>query len=212
MGVRLRQASKRGLIIGKTMADPVIFTSLGLILLASAFAAIVSRDDAGVFLFLFVSFVGVAGLLLMCQAAIPALAVLFAVFIGAGFLLFLWARRNNFDKGVLFLQFRRRSRLLMAAGVFLIAEMIVIIAMESGEGRVSSSALAPTGFPAPDDRTLGQTIVSDYLFTFEIAGMIVLTAILGAFLMLRHPRPSEFEAIRPRFPWGGKRNKGKGGL
>lgn len=194
------------------MVDPVIFTSLCLILLVSVLASIGSRDSAAVFLFLFVGVVGVSGLLLMCQAEIPALAILLAAFIGGGFLLFLWGRQNNFDKSALFLQFRHRSRLLLAAGVLLIVEIIVIVAMKSGEGHVRLSALAPTGFPAPDDRTLGQTIVSDYLFAFEITGIIVLTAVLGASLMLRRPRPSEFRAQRPGFLWGGKRNRGKGGL
>ena len=192
------------------MANPMIFASFSLILLVSASAAACNRGNAGVFSFLFISFASVSGLLLICQATIPALAVLLAAFIGAGFLLFLWMRQNNFDKSVLLLQFRHRSRLLVAAGVLLIAEIIVIIAMKSGEGHVSPPALAPTGFPAPDDQTLGQTIVSDYLFAFGITGMIVLTAVLGAYLMLRHPNVPK--PARLGFLWGGKRNRDKGDL
>lgn len=167
----------------------LFFYLFAFIAVASAFMVISARNPVHSVLFLILTFFNAAGLFLLLGAEFLAM-ILLVVYVGAVAVLFLFVvMMLDVDFAEL------RSGLLNYApigaiiGIILAAELIVVIG-----GSVISPEIAKTvAMPIPDlaSRTntaaLGDVLYTNYVFFFEIAGLVLLVSMIGAIVLtLRH--------------------------
>src|SRR5579872_493761 len=166
-------------------ADAIFFSIFSAVLILSALAVILARNPVHSVLFLILSFVCAAGLFLLLGAEFLAM-ILIVVYVGAVAVLFLFVvMMLDVDFAELrqgFLQY------LPIGGI-----IALFVAFELGYVAVgwsrSPAAAAPASPPAAIANTaaLGRVLYTQYFFFFEAAGLILLTAMIGAIVLtLRH--------------------------
>ena len=167
----------------------LFFYLFAFIAVASAFMVISARNPVHSVLFLILTFFNAAGLFLLLGAEFLAM-ILLVVYVGAVAVLFLFVvMMLDIDFAEL------RSGILAYApigalvGVILAAELIVVAG-----GTVISPVVAKTvAMPIPplssktNTAALGDVLYTNYVYFFEIAGLVLLVAMIGAIVLtLRH--------------------------
>jgi NADH-quinone oxidoreductase subunit J len=167
----------------------LFFYLFAFIAVASAFMVISARNPVHSVLFLILTFFNAAGLFLLLGAEFLAM-ILLVVYVGAVAVLFLFVvMMLDIDFAEL------RSGILAYApigalvGVILAAELIVVAG-----GTVISPVIAKTvAMPIPplssktNTAALGDVLYTNYVYFFEIAGLVLLVAMIGAIVLtLRH--------------------------
>jgi NADH-quinone oxidoreductase subunit J len=163
--------------------------------IASALAVIFARNPVHSVLWLIVSFFNAAGLMLLLGAEFIAMLVVI-VYVGAVAVLFLFVvMMLDIDFASLRSGFTRNLPFgIIIALVLLIEIVIAVSAWKAGP------ALSGRDIPAaatPNIVALGQLLYSRYLFAFELAGLILLVAMVGA-IVLTHRRRRD---TRPQKVW-----------
>ena len=159
------------------------------ITIASGFMVIASRNPVQSVLFLILAFVNAAGLFLMMGAEFLAM-ILVIVYVGAVAVLFLFVvMMLDVDFAELKQGALQYAPVGALVGLILAAELIVVTG-----GYVFAPQLAATvSQPTPDVLTrhntaaLGDILYTDYVHFFQIAGLVLLVAMIGAIVLtLRH--------------------------
>ncbi len=157
------------------------------IMIVSALMVIAARNPVHSVLFLILAFVNAAGLFVLLGAEFLAM-ILVVVYVGAVAVLFLFVvMMLDVDFAELkqgFLQY-----LPLGALVGLVVAIELILTM-SGWVR-APSAIAAAGTPiqngVSNTQALGLVLYTKYVYLFQAAGMVLLTAMIGAItLTLRH--------------------------
>ena len=153
--------------------------------IASAIAVIFARNPVHSVLWLIVAFFNAAGLMLILGAEFIAL-LLVIVYVGAVAVLFLFVvMMLDIDFAVLRRGFTRNLPFGILIALVLLAEIGVAVSAWSAGPTLSGSHIPATNIP--NIVALGQLLYSRYLFPFEIAGLILLVAMIGA-IVLTHRR------------------------
>lgn len=159
------------------------------IMLASAFMVISSRNPVHSVLFLILAFVNASGLFIMTGAEFLGL-LLIVVYVGAVAVLFLFVvMMLDVDFAELrggFLQYLPIGALI---SIIFLVELILVVGSWVTAPVASGSTAQPT--PPVDEvrniEALGNILYTDHIFFFQIAGMILLVAMVGAIVLtLRH--------------------------
>ena len=170
------------------MITIIAFYLFATLTITSAMLVIFARNPVHSVLWLILAFFNAAGLFLLLGAEFIAM-LLVIVYVGAVAVLFLFivmmldidfaALRSGFTKNLPF-------GLLLA--LVLLAEMVVAIAARHA-GPVTAGA-APTASAAiqPNIEAIGAQLYSRYLYPFEIAGLILLVAMIGAIVLTHRSR------------------------
>ncbi|MGB3540582.1 MAG: NADH-quinone oxidoreductase subunit J [Mesorhizobium sp.] len=169
--------------------EAAFFYLFALVAVASAFMVISSRNPVHSVLFLILTFFNAAGLFMLAGAEFLAM-ILLIVYVGAVMVLFLFVIMMldvdfaEFKSGAL--QYAPIGALV---GLILAAELIMV----TGGYILSPNLGAVASHPIPDlaqrsnTAALGDIIYTDYLYFFQIAGMVLLVAMIGAIVLtLRH--------------------------
>jgi NADH-quinone oxidoreductase subunit J len=170
--------------------------------IASAIAVIFARNPVHSVLWLILSFFNAAGLMLLMGAEFIALLVVI-VYVGAVAVLFLFVvMMLDIDFAQLRSGFTRNLPFGIIIAFVLLTE-IVVAALGWKAGPTMSGRAIPVA-SQPNIVALGQLLYSRYLFPFEIAGLILLVAMVGAIVLthrrrgdLRTPNASRQIARRP---------------
>ncbi len=170
--------------------------------IASAVAVIFARNPVHSVLWLIVSFFNAAGLMLLMGAEFIAMLVVI-VYVGAVAVLFLFVvMMLDIDFAQLRSGFTKNLPFGLIIAFVLLAE-IVVAALGWKAGPTMSGRAIPAA-SQPNIVALGQLLYSRYLFPFEIAGLILLVAMVGAIVLthrrrgdLRTPKVSRQIARRP---------------
>jgi NADH-quinone oxidoreductase subunit J len=154
--------------------------------LIPALAVIFARNPVHSVLWLIVSFFNAAGLMLLVGAEFIAM-LLVIVYVGAVAVLFLFVvMMLDIDFAQLRSGFTRNLPFGIIVAVVLLGEIVVaVLAHKAGP------VLAGQAIPAaqiPNIVALGQLLYSRYLFAFEIAGLILLVAMIGAIVLTHRSR------------------------
>ena len=153
---------------------------------ASAIAVIFARNPVHSVLWLILAFFNAAGLMLIAGAEFIAL-VLVIVYVGAVAVLFLFVvMMLNIDFGTLRSGFSRHLPLGFLVALVLLAE--IVIAISAWRAGPALSGAAP---PEPGQENivaLGELLYSRFLFPFELAGLILLVAMIGAIVLTHRSR------------------------
>jgi NADH-quinone oxidoreductase subunit J len=173
------------------MIEQVIFYIFAGLLIFSASMVITVRNPVFAALFLVLSFFSSAAIWLLLQAEFLAIALVL-VYVGAVMVLFLF---------VIMMLDINLTRLREGFTRYLPVGIIVALLMMTAMGLVVRSEYfqtdtsAPVTARAPDysnTTELGKTLYTDYLYPFEIAGVILLVAIIAAIaLTMRKPRSTK---------------------
>ena len=159
------------------------------VLLASGIMVVAARNPVHSVLFLILAFANAAGLFLLLGAEFLAL-ILIIVYVGAVAVLFLFVVMMldvdfvELKQG--FLTYLPTGGLI---GGILVAEILVVI----GGSVISPEQIAGAAVPIVDVEQVGNTeaigavLYTDYLFYFQLAGLVLLVAMIGAIVLtLRH--------------------------
>ena len=151
--------------------------------IASAVAVIFARNPVHSVLWLILAFFNAAGLMLLVGAEFVAL-ILVIVYVGAVAVLFLFVvMMLDVDFASLRSGFTRNLPFGLLVALVLLAEIIIA---------VSARNAGPAGaIPVPSQPNivaLGELLYSRFLLPFEIAGLVLLVAMIGAIVLTHRSR------------------------
>ena len=156
-------------IIFYVFASILVLTSLGVILFKNPVYSAIS---------LILSFITSAALWLLLQAEFLAI-VLILVYVGAVMVLFLFVvMMLNIDDVMRTSKFNKMAPFALFIGLIVVAELITLIWFRSDQFSMVSVATGVIDSGVSNTTLLGTTLFTNYLYLFEIAGFILLLAII----------------------------------
>ncbi|TIX89521.1 NADH-quinone oxidoreductase subunit J [Rhizobium sp. P44RR-XXIV] len=167
----------------------LFFYIFAFVAVASAFMVISARNPVHSVLFLILVFFNAAGLFLLMGAEFLAM-ILLVVYVGAVAVLFLFVvMMLDIDFSELRSGILEYAPIGALIGIILAAELIVVIGGSVISPTIAKSIAMP--IPAIADRTntaaLGDVLYTNYVYFFEIAGLVLLVAMIGAIVLtLKH--------------------------
>lgn len=165
------------------------FYLFAFITVASAFMVIAARNPVHSVLFLILAFFNAAGLFLLAGAEFLAM-ILLVVYVGAVAVLFLFVvMMLDVDFAELKSGALQYAPIGALVGLILAAELIVVLGGSVFAPQLGTPAFQPTPDVATRTNTaaLGDILYTDYVYFFQIAGLILLVAMIGAIVLtLRH--------------------------
>lgn len=166
------------------MIAPLFFYLFATMTIASGLMVILARNPVHSVLFLILSFFNSAGLFVLLGAEFLAM-LLVVVYVGAVAVLFLFVVMMldvNIDE--MRQGFRQHLPLGLVVGFILIVELMMVFTQD-----ISSSNVLATGMSDEVSNTamIGAVLYTEYLLNFQVAGLILLVAMIGAItLTMRH--------------------------
>ena len=171
------------------MIEALFFYLFSAVMLGAGAMVVISRNPVYSVLFLILAFFNAAGLFVLIGAEFIAM-LLVVVYVGAVAVLFLFVvMMLDIDFAEL------RSGILHYApvgaliGIVLLAELIVVV----GGSFIPTDIAANTAMPMPADtssvKAIGDVIYTHYAYFFQVAGLILLVAMIGAIVLTLKHRP-----------------------
>jgi len=156
------------------------------VMIASAVCVIFARNPVHSVLWLILAFFNAAGLMLLVSAEFIAM-LLVIVYVGAVAVLFLFVvMMLDIDFAELRSGFTRNLPFGLIIAAVLFAEMFFAVRAWQA-GPVLTTAASPE-VTQPNIVSLGQVLYTRFLFPFEIAGLILLVAMIGAIVLTHRSR------------------------
>ena len=168
--------------------EQIVFYAFSALLVGSAAMVITVRNPVHAALFLVLAFFSSAALWLLLQAEFLAITLIL-VYVGAVMVLFLFVVMM-LDVNIAIL--RQGFARYLPVGVLVALLLIGVMAMAVGAdhfGLQKFAAPAQVGTDYSNTRTLGLLLYTDYVYPFEIAGVILLVAIVAAITLTLRRRP-----------------------
>src|SRR5580765_7118351 len=171
------------------MFEAIAFYFFSAILILSAVMVIGARNPVHSVLFLILAFFNAAGLFVLLGAEFLAM-ILIVVYVGAVAVLFLFVVMMldidfaELKRGAL--QYLPFGALI---GLILVAELVM--AGSVWVARPAAKAVLAQATPAGVTNTaaLGRILYTDYVYYFQIAGLVLLVAMIGAIVLTLRSRP-----------------------
>ena len=171
------------------MLAALAFYLFAFILIASAVMVIAARNPVHSVLFLILAFFNAAGLFVLLGAEFLAM-ILVVVYVGAVAVLFLFVVMMldidfaELKRGTL--QYLPFGALI---GLILVAELVM--AGSAWVAKPAAKAVLAHATPAGVTNTaaLGRILYTDYVYYFQIAGLVLLVAMIGAIVLTLRARP-----------------------
>ena len=172
------------------MIYTLCFYLFAIVTVFSAIMVISSRNPVHSVLYLILAFFNSAGLFVMLGAEFVAM-ILVIVYVGAVAVLFMFVvMMLDIDYSELRKGFQKYLPIGGLIGLVLLAEL-VLVGMGWGLGGPVITDPA-TAIPAPNEMTntelLGSLIYTKYIFLFQMAGLILLVAMIGAIVLTHRKR------------------------
>ena len=156
------------------------------VMLLAAVAVIFARNPVHSVLWLILAFFNAAGLMLLVGAEFIAM-LLVIVYVGAVAVLFLFVvMMLDIDFAQLRSGFTKNLPFGIIIALVLLAE--IVLAVSAWRAGPALSGAAPREALEPNIVGLGQVLYSRFLFPFEIAGLILLVAMIGAIVLTHRSR------------------------
>jgi NADH-quinone oxidoreductase subunit J len=156
------------------------------VLIVSALIVILARNPVHSVLFLILAFVNAAGLFLLMGAEFLGM-ILIVVYVGAVAVLFLFVvMMLDVDFAEMKQGFVRYLPIGGLIALVVVAELVYAIGYEWTRSPAVGAAATPSG-TLSNTAALGRVLYTQYFYFFQAAGMILLTAMVGAIVLtLRH--------------------------
>jgi NADH-quinone oxidoreductase subunit J len=170
------------------------FYLFSILTIGSAVMVISARNPVHSVLFLILAFVNAAGLFLLAGAEFLAM-ILVVVYVGAVAVLFLFVvMMLDVDFAELKQGFLQYLPVGVLVGVVVLAELVLV----AGAWSVTPQAVLGTPTPGNLSNTaaLGQVLYTQYVYLFQAAGFVLLTAMVGAIVLtLQHRKNVRRQSI-----------------
>ena len=173
------------------IVQAILFYIFAVVAVASGVLVVSARNPVHSVLFLILAFFNAAGMFILIGAEFLAM-ILVIVYVGAVAVLFLFVvMMLDID----FLQLRsgfvRYLPIGAIIGLILLAELVFVAAILGNaiaqHGASATMVSATGGLPVTNTRALGDILYTRYLLGFQLAGLILLVAMIGAIVLtLRH--------------------------
>jgi NADH-quinone oxidoreductase subunit J len=168
------------------MIATLAFYLFATLTIASAVAVIFARNPVHSVLWLILAFFNAAGLMLILGAEFIAL-LLVIVYVGAVAVLFLFVvMMLDIDFAQLRSGFTRNLPFGLLIAFVLMAEMVLAVSAWRAGPALSGAKVPDT--TQPNIELVGQALYSRFLYPFEIAGLILLVAMIGAIVLTHRSR------------------------
>lgn len=171
------------------MVEAIVFYVFSVVLLLSGIAVISSRNPVHSVLFLILAFFNAAGLFVLLGAEFLAM-ILVIVYVGAVAVLFLFVvMMLNVDMSRMRDNLKQNMPIAAIVGFVLLGELLWIFKQWHfyPDAEVNVQSPFSTADAMDNTRALGDVLYTDYMLFFQIAGLILLVAMIGAItLTLRH--------------------------
>ncbi|HWT36419.1 MAG TPA: NADH-quinone oxidoreductase subunit J [Paraburkholderia sp.] len=177
----------------------VLFYIFALLLTVSGLKVITSRNPVSSALFLVLAFFNAAAIWMLLQAEFLAI-LLVLVYVGAVMVLFLFVvMMLDINLDVLRRDFKRFVPMATVVGAIIVIETALILWHGYGATvqpvRDTTAAVAGAA-DWSNTRLIGKIIYTDYIFAFEVAGLVLLVAIIAAIaLTTRHGKDSKRQRV-----------------
>jgi NADH-quinone oxidoreductase subunit J len=178
------------------MITLLLFYLFAAILVVSAAMVVSSRNPVHAVLFLILAFFNAAALFLVAGAEFLAM-ILVIVYVGAVAVLFLFVvMMLDIDFDELRSGFQRYLPVGAAVGLVLFVELLIIF----GGWKFAPDAVrfhaSPTPAGASNTEAIGMLMYTDYILQFQMAGLVLLVAMVGAIVLtLRDRKTSRHQDI-----------------
>ncbi|MBZ0162983.1 MAG: NADH-quinone oxidoreductase subunit J [Notoacmeibacter sp.] len=166
------------------------FYLFAFIAVASAFMVIASRNPVHSVLFLILTFINAAALFLLTGAEFLAM-ILLVVYVGAVAVLFLFVvMMLDVDFAEMKSGALQYAPIGALVGIVLLGELVVVLGGYAFTPDLAGSVALPTPDIAARHNTaaLGDILYTDYIYYFQIAGIVLLVAMIGAIVLTLHHR------------------------
>lgn len=172
------------------MITAAAFYLFAFVLIAAATMVVTSRNPVHSVLFLILAFFNAAALMLIAGAEFLAM-ILVIVYVGAVAVLFLFVvMMLDIDFARLREGFQRYLPIGGVVGLILLLELALVIGTWTTATEASDLRLAPNpGGGVSNTKALGQILYTDYVYLFQIAGLVLLVAMIGAIVLTHRRRP-----------------------
>jgi NADH-quinone oxidoreductase subunit J len=172
-----------------------VFYLFATLVTASGVMTIAARNPVHSVLWLIFAFFNAAGLFLLIGAEFLA-CLLVIVYVGAVAVLFLFVvMMLDVDFAELRAGFARYWPLGTLLALVLIVELVLALLAWNAGGIEIAARAAPAAAPELSNiEALGRLLYSRYLFIFEVAGLVLLVAMVGAIVLTRRRRSD----VRPQ--------------
>ncbi|MCS6986679.1 MAG: NADH-quinone oxidoreductase subunit J [Sphingomonadaceae bacterium] len=172
------------------MIQALVFYLLAAVTVVAAVMVITARNPVHSVLWLILAFVNSAGLFLVIGAEFLAM-ILMIVYVGAVAVLFLFVVMmldvdfSSLRRGAL-----ANLPLGLLIGVVLAVELVVVAsAWQAGRLAGPGAPARPTPRDLPNAEALGQVLYTDFVLAFQVAGLVLLVAMVGAIVLTHRERP-----------------------
>ena len=161
------------------------------ILTLSALMVITARNPVHSVLFLILAFFNSAGLFILLGAEFVGM-IMVIVYVGAVAVLFLFVVMmleisfSDLRKGAM-----QYVPIGLLIGSVLLTELVIVYGAWSFAPQVDANLATPfSGFEgAANSQSLGQVLYTDYVLAFQLAGLILFVAMIGAIVLTLRTRP-----------------------
>ena len=161
----------------------IFFYLFSVVLLGSAAAVVSARNPVHSVLFLILAFFNAAGLFLLAGAEFLAMALVI-VYVGAVAVLFLFVvMMLDVNFAELRGGFQRYAPIGAAVGIVLCVELLMVLGGWQFAPNATALRLAPQPEHLQNTVALGRLLYTDYVLLFQIAGLILLVAMIGAIVL-----------------------------
>ncbi len=170
------------------MLPSIAFYIFAAVTLISAFMVITAKSPVHSVLFLILAFFNAAGLFVLVGAEFVAM-ILVIVYVGAVAVLFMFVVMM-LDMG--FESLRKGAMQFVPVGLVIGAVLLIELAIVYSAWQFSP--MAPSNIASPESdlentKALGMILYTDYVYAFQISGLVLLVAMIGAIVLTHRTRP-----------------------
>ncbi|MBN9590125.1 MAG: NADH:ubiquinone oxidoreductase subunit J [Alphaproteobacteria bacterium 64-11] len=171
------------------MFEAIAFWFFAFLLIACATMVIAARNPVHSVLFLILAFFNAAGLFVLLGAEFLAM-ILIVVYVGAVAVLFLFVvMMLDID----FAELKRGALQYLPFGALIGLILVAELAMAGSAWVLGPATMAAKAYATPQGITntaaLGHILYTDYVYYFQIAGLVLLVAMIGAIVLTLRSRP-----------------------
>lgn len=171
------------------MLAAIAFYVLAAIAVVAAFCVISARNPVHSVLFLILTFFSAAGLFVLMGAEFLAM-LLVVVYVGAVAVLFLFVvMMLDVDFVELKQGFLNYLPIGALVALALLAELGLVASAASGAPGRAAQPLSPESAGVTNAEAIGRVLYTDYLVLFQLAGLILFVAMIGAIVLTLRHRP-----------------------
>jgi len=157
------------------MIEALFFYLFGAVMLGAGLMVVVSRNPVYSVLFLILAFFNAAGLFVLIGAEFIAM-LLVVVYVGAVAVLFLFVvMMLDINFAEMRAGFQKYLPIGLIVGGILVFELVAAM-----YGDAFSGATLPAVAEISNTRALGNVLYTKYMYLFQVAGLILLVAMIGA--------------------------------